>query len=148
MCLGCRILGVWPILCIAGFKSREKWINLYQMYIYIYIYIYIYSMWNIYMKTICPPSYHHNGFVATHPLGDMICMHPSCFCEVWALCALWITSDHLYKYMHYINIYAHTHIYIYIYIYTYIYIYMYTHTHIYIYIYINIYIYRYINIDI
>ena len=26
---------------------------------------------NIYeiMKTICPPNYHHNGFVATHALG-------------------------------------------------------------------------------
>ena len=21
------------------------------------------------MKTMCPPSYHHNGFVATHTLG-------------------------------------------------------------------------------
>ena len=21
------------------------------------------------MKTMCPPGYHHNGFVATHPLG-------------------------------------------------------------------------------
>ena len=21
------------------------------------------------MKTMCPPSYHHNGFVATHALG-------------------------------------------------------------------------------
>ena len=28
---------------------------------------------NIYviMKTICPPSYHHNGFVAPHALGHM-----------------------------------------------------------------------------
>ena len=24
------------------------------------------------MKTMCPPSYHHNGFVGTHPLGHMI----------------------------------------------------------------------------
>ena len=23
------------------------------------------------MKTIRPPGYHHNGFVATHALGDM-----------------------------------------------------------------------------
>ena len=23
------------------------------------------------MKTMCPPSYHHNGFVATHALGRM-----------------------------------------------------------------------------
>ena len=29
---------------------------------------------NIYaiMKTMCPPSYHHNGFVATHALGHMM----------------------------------------------------------------------------
>ena len=24
------------------------------------------------MKTMCPPSYHHNGFVATHALGHMM----------------------------------------------------------------------------
>ena len=23
------------------------------------------------MKTVCPPGYHHNGFVATHALGHM-----------------------------------------------------------------------------
>ena len=23
------------------------------------------------MKTMCPPGYHHNGFVATHVLGHM-----------------------------------------------------------------------------
>ena len=29
---------------------------------------------NIYaiMKTMCPPSYHHNGFLVTHALGHMI----------------------------------------------------------------------------
>ena len=29
---------------------------------------------NIYaiMKIICPPGYHHNGFVATHALGHMM----------------------------------------------------------------------------
>ena len=29
---------------------------------------------NIYaiMKIMCPPGYHHNGFVATHALGHMI----------------------------------------------------------------------------
>ena len=29
--------------------------------------IYIYAI----MKTMCPPGYHHNGFVATHALGHM-----------------------------------------------------------------------------
>ena len=24
------------------------------------------------MKTMCPPGYHHNGFVATHALGHMM----------------------------------------------------------------------------
>ena len=24
------------------------------------------------MKTMCPPGYHHNGFVATHALGRMM----------------------------------------------------------------------------
>ena len=43
------------------------------------------------MKTICPPGYHHNGFVATHALGHMMYGY-----------------DHLYIYMY---------IYIYIYIY-------------------------------
>ena len=29
---------------------------------------------NIYgiMKTMCPPGYHHNGFVVTHALGHMM----------------------------------------------------------------------------
>ena len=29
---------------------------------------------NIYviMKTMCPPGYHHNGFVATHALGHIV----------------------------------------------------------------------------
>ena len=40
------------------------------MYIYINIYIYIYIY--VIMKTMCPPDYHHNGFVATHALGHMM----------------------------------------------------------------------------
>ena len=41
---------------------------MYNIYIYIYIYKYIYVI----MKTMCPPGYHHNGFVATHALGHMM----------------------------------------------------------------------------
>ena len=26
------------------------------------------------MKTMCPPGYHHNGFVATHALGH-VCVY-------------------------------------------------------------------------
>ena len=25
------------------------------------------------MKIMCPPGYHHNGLVATHALGHMMC---------------------------------------------------------------------------
>ena len=60
-------------------------------------YIYIYVI----MKTMCPPSYHHNGFVATHVLGHM-----------------------MYMYTH--NVYVYTYTYIHttrnIYVYTYIFI--------------------------
>ena len=67
-------------------------------------------------------------------------LRPSCFCKILPLCVSWITSDHLYKYIHYTHtyIYIYTHIYIYtfiymrIYIYTYLYIYIYIHIHIYI----------------
>ena len=41
---------------------------MYNIYTNIYMYIYIYEI----MKTMCPPSYHHNGFVATHALGHMM----------------------------------------------------------------------------
>ena len=30
------------------------------------------------MKTMCPPGYHHNGFVATHALGHMMYIRTSC----------------------------------------------------------------------
>ena len=33
------------------------------------------------MKTMCPPGYHHNGFVATHALGHMMrYMMPQSLC--------------------------------------------------------------------
>ena len=37
------------------------------MYMYI-LYVYIYAI----IKKMCPPSYHHNDFVATHALGHMM----------------------------------------------------------------------------
>ena len=51
-----------------------------DVYIYIYLYIYVYVI----MKTMYPPGYHHNGFVATHALGHMITyiLRSSCFCEI------------------------------------------------------------------
>ena len=39
------------------------------------------------MKTMCPPGYHHNGFVATHALG-FVAIHAlhvlrsSCVCGI------------------------------------------------------------------
>ena len=60
------------------------------MYIYIHIYTYIYTQSaqvsqkqderNIYviMKTMCPPGYHHNGFVATHALYIYIYARINC----------------------------------------------------------------------
>ena len=44
------------------------------------------------MKTMCPPGYHHNGFVATHALGHMMYIYM------------------IYIYIHMIYIYIHTHI--------------------------------------
>ena len=32
------------------------------------------------MKTMCPPGYHHNGFVATHALGHMMCPSAQFMC--------------------------------------------------------------------
>ena len=32
------------------------------------MYTYLYAI----MKTMCPPDYHHNGFVATHAFGHMM----------------------------------------------------------------------------
>ena len=34
------------------------------------------------MKTMCPPGYHHNGFVATYALGQMIY-------GIYNLCDIW-----------------------------------------------------------
>ena len=60
------------------------------------------------MKTICPPGYHHNGFVATHALGDMMYIH---------------TRTHTHTH-------THTYIYICIYIYACMYVCMYRCIHI------------------
>ena len=34
------------------------------------------------MKTMCPPGYHHNSFVATHALGHMMYGLPQSHCGV------------------------------------------------------------------
>ena len=86
------------------------------------------------MKTMCPLSYHPDGFVATHALGHMMYVHhvPKCMSSHKAIVVMtgWASS------------YAHlacarsehsfcrrllmtTLLYIYIYIYTCIYVYLY-----------------------
>ena len=50
------------------------------------------------MKTMCPPGYHHNGFVATHALGHM-------------MYGLYI---YIYIYIYYLYIFIYIYIYIYI----------------------------------
>ena len=53
--------------------KSKKYIYIYiYIYVYIYVYIYIYIHVYVIMKTMCPPGYHHNGFVATHALGHMM----------------------------------------------------------------------------
>ena len=44
--------------------------SLFLIYIYICIFIYmcVYTYIYVIMKIMCPPGYHHNGFVATHAL--------------------------------------------------------------------------------
>ena len=56
------------------YKYVYIYIYIYIYIIYIYIYIYIYVI----MKTMCPPGYHHNGFVAIHALGHMMYNRTSC----------------------------------------------------------------------
>ena len=63
------------------------------------------------MKTICPPSYHYNGFVATHALGHMM----------YDYTLLVPMNQRVLK----------SHRYVYVYIYIYIYIYM---SHIYVHV--------------
>ena len=46
-----------------------------SIYLYIYIYFYIYIYTYAIIKTMCTPSYHHSGFVATHELGHDVRLH-------------------------------------------------------------------------
>ena len=34
------------------------------------------------MKTMCPPGYHHNGFVGTHALGHMMYIYIYIYIQV------------------------------------------------------------------
>ena len=127
---------------------------MHSLYIYNkYMYIYIYAI----MKTMCPPSYHHSSFVATHarrhvgswtllvPMNQRVLNKQIKKCNLnchWSLVIHDKQSAQISQKQDGRNIYN-----VYMYMCTYIYIYIYTHTHIYIYIYIYTYIYVYIYVD-
>ena len=50
------------------------------------------------MKTMCPPGYHHNGFVATHALGHHV---------PWVIMSSLCVVDHLYIYIYTLYIYIY-----------------------------------------
>ena len=78
----------------------------FYIYIYIYIYIfilyilYVYNLYIIYiciyiypiMKTMCPPGYHHSGFVATHTLGRIKTHRFHAFICITTILLLWDLS--------------------------------------------------------
>ena len=76
--------------------------NIYVYQYYICIKIYIYNIWvyiyvciYVIMKTMCPPSYHHNGFVATHALGHTIYDYTMLVTINWRVFTLfaWLVED-------------------------------------------------------
>ena len=62
------------------------------------------------MKTMCPPGYHHNGFVATHALGHMMDGYDHLF-----IIYIYIYLSIIYLSIICIYIYINKYIYIYIY---------------------------------
>ena len=141
------------------------------IYIYIYIYIYIQSwkqfalpvittmaLWQLMhfetWCTSCTPCAQVHELPQSHcgdnregRLFSWLYIYITPILLLWDLSTLCVvdlsTSDHLHKYIHYINIHTRTYTYS-IHLYIYLYIYIYTHTYIYIFIYIYIYIYIYI----
>ena len=47
------------------------------------------------MKTMCPPGYHHNGFVATHALGHM--MYGFVLNNVWIFIYLTMSGNNVFS---------------------------------------------------
>ena len=83
---------------------------IYMSYIYTILMLQCY---NVIMKTMCPPGYHHNGFVATHALGHTMYGDHMLILFLWELSTLCV-MDHLWSLI-YIYIYIYI-LYIYIYI--------------------------------
>ena len=54
------------------------------------------------MKTMCPPSHHRNGFVASHALGYMLYSYTHLASVRFEHSVLWITYDHLYKFIYFL----------------------------------------------
>ena len=53
------------------------------------------------MKTMCPPGYHHNGFVATHALGHMMYGYIYIYIYVY-VCYICMLCMYIYIYKIYI----------------------------------------------
>ena len=64
------------------------------------------------MKTMCPPGYHRNGFVATHALRHIVFM--IAYIYIYNIFNIYI---YIIYYIIYIYIYMYKYIYIYIYMY-------------------------------
>ena len=61
------------------------------------------------MKTMCPPGYHHNGFVATHALGHMmydVTVHhvPKCMSCRKAIVVITGRAHCFHDYIHYAHL--------------------------------------------
>ena len=69
---------------------------------------------------MCPPSYHYDGFVASHALGHTMhgCVIPKCMCCHKTFVVITGRSDCFAE-----CVYIYTYIYIYIYICMYMYVY-------------------------
>ena len=58
------------------------------------------------MKTMCPPGYHHNGFVATHALGHMMYGYLASVRFEHSVCrgSLMTTNIYIYIYIYVYNL--------------------------------------------
>ena len=60
-------------------QDRYEWRAIFHTFANLFlsrpVYIYIYII-HVIMNTMCPPGYHHNGFVATHALEHMMYSEP------------------------------------------------------------------------
>ena len=101
------------------------------------------------MKTMYPPGYQHNSFVATHAHGHEFINRTSCaqLHEMPQCIYISILCIYIYMYVYLIHIYTYMFVYIhiciciYVCMYVCVYMYMYIYTYIYMYVCVCIYIY-------